>query len=171
MRKGLQRSLKAGPSGKEFLFLLKSANVSPMCLCFSCKYLVSTTSSVITLCSSRFVDPLTSLISLRVAQRSRMEFKPKLFASGVPTTWCPNVSGSRCLGVSVSQCYGWCLGVPVSRVFYNVFSNCFLDTCIQATMGQSCSCTVCMDTVLPLPLQCVCTVSSVFTCCQHRFSV
>ena len=155
MRKGLQRSLKAGPSGKEFPSLLKSANVSPMCLCFSCKY----------------VDPLTSLISLRVAQRSRMEFKPKLFASGVPTTWCPNVSGSRCLGVSVSQCYGWCLGVPVSRVFYNVFSNCFLDTCIQATMGQSCSCTVCMDTVLPLPLQCVCTVSSVFTCCQHRFSV
>ena len=103
MRKGLQRSLKAGPSGKEFPFLLKSANVSPMCLCFSCKY----------------VDPLTSLISLRVAQRNRMEFKPKLFASGVPSSWCPNVSGSQCLGVSVFRVVSRCTGVSgvLQRVF------------------------------------------------------
>ena len=83
----------------------------------------------------------------------------------------PGVPMSRGLGVLVSRCSGWCLGVPVSRVVYNVFSNCFLDTCIQATMGQSCSCTVCTNTVLRLSLQCVCTVSSVFTCCQNRFSV
>ena len=119
MRNGLQRSLKAGPSGKRNPFLLKSANVSPMCLCFSCKYLVSATSLVITLFSSRFVDPLTSLISLRVAQRNRMEFKPKLFASGVPTSWCPNVSGSRCLGVSVFRVVSRCTGVSgvLQRVF------------------------------------------------------
>ena len=123
MRNGLQRSLKAGPSGKRNPFLLKSANVSPMCLCFSCKYLVSATSLLITLFSSRFVDPLTSLISLRVAQRNRMEFKPKLFASGVPTSWCPNVSGSRCLGVSVFQVVSRC--TVVSGVFTTCFQTVF----------------------------------------------
>ena len=81
--------------------------------------LVSATSLLITLFSSRFVDPLTSLISLRVAQRNRMEFKPKLFASGVPTSWYPNVSGSRCLGVSVFRVVSRCTGVSgvLQRVF------------------------------------------------------
>ena len=81
------------------------------------------------------------------AQKNWMQFQPKLLASGVPTSWCPSVTGSRCLGVSVFRVVSRC---TVSRVFYNLFSNCFLDACIQAIMGQSCSCTVCKNTVLLL---------------------